>query len=202
MSGLNKKNNKGMTLVEVVVVLSIFTVLSLAVSNRIAAFYKMNAYTISQSYQVSNARRGVDTLVRDVREMTYADDGSFPVSVMEDHKIGFFSDIDRDDSVEYVEYELMSTTTLQKRVYDAIGSPPVYDTSTADEVFTLSEYVQNLNQGTVTFKYYDDSGNSVLNVTDVRYVTVQTIINIDPIRDPGEFMLRSSAAPRNLKDNL
>jgi len=202
MSGLNKKNNKGMTLVEVVVVLSIFTVLSLAVSNSIAAFYKMNAYTISQSYQVSNARRGVDTLVRDVREMTYADDGSFPVSVMEDHKIGFFSDIDRDDSVEYVEYELMSTTTLQKRVYDAIGSPPVYDTSTADEVFTLSEYVQNLNQGTATFKYYDDSGNSVLNVTDVRYVTVQTIINIDPIRDPGEFMLRSSAAPRNLKDNL
>jgi hypothetical protein len=28
------------------------------------------------------------------------------------------------------------------------------------------------------------------------------IVNIDPVRDPGEFMLKSSAALRNLKPNL
>ncbi len=198
------KHNNGMTLVELIVAISLFAILSLAVSGSIASFYKYNAYSISQSYQISNARRGVDALVRDIREMTYADDGAFPLSIMEDNKIGFFSDIDKDDSVEYVEYEL-ATTTLEKRVYDATGTPPVYNIGIPDEIFILSEYVQNINQSTTTFEYYDGSGliaTPSSTVTDIKYIKVKAIINIDPIRSPSAFMLRSSAAPRNLKDNL
>lgn len=193
----------GFTFVEMIVVLTLFSILMLAVTGSISSFYSFNAYTISQAYQVQEARRGMTRLVRDVREMTYADDGTFPLARMEDDLIGFYSDIDRDDSVEYVEYEL-SGTVLQKRVYNATGTPPTYP-GTPDETQTLSEYVQNALQGTPTFVYYDANGDETTatsTVTDVRYVQAEIIVNIDPTRDPGEFVLRSSAALRNLTEDF
>ena len=169
----------------------------------IANFYAFNAYTLAQAYQVQDARRGLERLVRDVREMTLADDGTFPLARMESHLIGFYSDIDRDDSVEYVEYEV-DGLLFEKRIYNASGSPPVYAT-VPDETFTLSEYVQNESQGVTTFRYFDADGvlaTATSTVTDIRYIEAEIVVNIDPIRDPGEFTLRSSAALRNLTEGF
>lgn len=196
------ETQQGLTLVEALVVIALFTVLSFALTTSISSFYRFNAYTIAQAYQVNHARRGVEFLVRDVREMTYADDGTFPLARMEPDLVGFYSDIDRDNSVEYVEYELVDTV-FQKRIYDAAGSPPVYD-ETPEETLTISEYVQNGLQDIDTFTYYDRNGvpaSATTTVTDIRYVEVQIVVNIDPVRDPDEFMLRSSAALRNLKEH-
>lgn len=197
----NKGGDRGLTMVETIVVLSLFSILMLATSESIASFYRLNAYTIAQTYQVDTARRGVEQLVRDLREMTFADDGTFPLVVMEPDRLAFFSDIDRDMSVEYVEYTLASTTLI-KQVYNATGSPPVYSTSTPQETHTLSEYVQNTSQGVPVFVYYDAEGaiaTATTSVTAIRYVGTSIIVNIDPVRDPGEYMLRSSAALRNLE---
>lgn len=197
-------SQRGLTYVEMVIVVSIYTIMLLAVSNAISSFYKYNAYSFAQANQVAEARRGITRLVRDIREMTYGDDGAYPLLIMEEHRVGFYSDIDRDNSVEYVEFNL-SSTTLEKNIYNATGSPPTYSTSTVAETHILSTYVQNLLQATSTFVYYDVNGNEATatsTVTDIRYVEVRLVVNVDPIRDPGEFMLRSSAALRNLKDNL
>lgn len=199
---LTHKNEiqNGFSLVEMIVVIALFTIVSLVVSDSIAVFYRMNAYTIAQSYQVDNARRGVDTMVQDLREMTFSDTGTFPLVYKQNYKVGFYSDIDRDSSVEYVEYSLASTT-LYKKIFHATGTPPTYSTTTPDSIITLSEYVQNQIQNIPIFVYYDEGGNvatSSTPTTDIRYAQVSVIVNIDPIRDPGQFMLRSSAALRNL----
>ncbi len=194
----------GLTLIETIVTVSITSVLLLALGNAIASFYRNNAYTFAQTTQVAQAREGINQMVRDIREMTYADDGAYPLTNTADNQISFFSDIDRDDSVEYVEFVLASTT-LMKYVYNATGSPPAYSTTTPSQEFMVSEYVQNINQGTSTFTYYDTNGQiatSTTLITDIRYVDVKLIVNVDSIRDPGEFMLRSSAALRNLKDSI
>jgi prepilin-type N-terminal cleavage/methylation domain-containing protein len=192
---------KGFSLVEMLVVIAITGLISGALLQSIASFYKFNGYAIAQSYQIMHARRGVELMIRDLREMTYADDGTFPLVLMEDDRIAFFSDIDRDDSVEYVEYELASTTLI-KNIYNATGSPPVYSTTTPDSTMTISEYVQNNLQSIPVFVYYDEDGavaTATTTITDVRYVETSVIVNIDPIRDPGQFMLRTSASLRNLK---
>ena len=200
-----KQKARGMSLVEAIVVIAIFTIMSLVISNSIDSFYKFNSYTIAQSYQVSEARRGLKNLIRDIREMTYADDGAFPLIARGSTTISFYSDVDRDDSVELIEYELATTTTtLYKYIYDAAGTPPVYG-STPSEAIVISRYVQNDLQGTDIFTYFNENGmaaTSTTLVTDIRYVGVNLIINIDPVRDPGEFSLRSSASLRNLVENL
>jgi prepilin-type N-terminal cleavage/methylation domain-containing protein len=200
----SRGNQKGFTLVETMVVVVIYALVVYALFQSILMFYKFNAYAIAQSYQVDTARRGMDIMVRDIREMTFADDGTFPLALMAKNKIGFFSDIDRDNSVEYVEYELSTTTLLKKRVYGAVGNPPVYSL-TPEKTEILSEYVQNLNQATSTFYYYDQNGviaNASSTVTDIAYITAQIIVNVDPLRDPGQFMLKGSGALRNLKETF
>ncbi len=200
-----KAKLSGMSLIEVVMVISIFTVLSLAITLSIADFYKYNSYTIEQSDEVENARRGVTKWAQDSKELTGGEDGSYPIAIMQDHVFGYYSDTDLDNSVEYVEYRLASTT-LRKYIYNATGTPPVYNKTTPDTIETLSLYVQNINQGTSTFSYFDTNGSRLSTTTalvrNVRYIQAQFIVNIDPNRFPGEFMLRSSVAPRNLKDNL
>lgn len=195
----------GMTLVEMIIVTALFSMLMLALGTTAANLYKANAYNIAQSYEVSNARRGVQALSRDMREMTFADDGTFPLARMEDHIIGFYSDIDRDNSVEYVEYELSTSTVFVKRVYNAAGTPVTYDTSAPQETYILSEYVQNIVDGNPTFFYFDTYGNpatATTTVTDIRYISAELVVNIDPVRSPGQFQLRASAALRNIIDNI
>lgn len=196
---------RGMTLVEVVVVSAIYTVMMAAIMSVVSFLYRTNAYTMAQAQEVDTARRGIFTWGADAREMVFSDNGTFPVAVMGTSTMGFYSDIDSDSQVEYVEYRL-STTTLFKYVYSPVGPPPTYPNLIPDQVFILSEFVQNNEQNVPVFQYYNRNGallsatSSLL--TDVRYVRTQIIVNIDPIRSPGEFMLRSSVAPRNLKDNL
>jgi type II secretory pathway pseudopilin PulG len=194
----------GMTFVELIVAIALYTVLIALVFTTAQALYFYNAASFAQSNEVEHAKRGMFRWSQDVREMTYAEDGTFPIVVKEPHRVGFYSDIDKDNSVEYVEYRV-ATTTLYKRTYNPTGNPPVYNLSSPDQQEILSLYVQNINQSTSTFYYYDSDGVSLGTgalLTDVRYIKIQLIVNIDPIRDPGEFLIRSGVAPRNLKDNL
>lgn len=204
---VNKKHHftVGLSLVETVMVIGITTLIFMVVMSTVVYLYQTNGYTIAQSYEIDNARRGLQDWLRDVREMTYADDGTFPVTTMEPYLLGFYSDIDRDDSVEYIEYFLASTT-MYKHVHEAVGTPPVYDYTTPTRVEYLSEYVQNIQQTIPMFTYFDTDGISLTStsslLTDVRYIEARIIVNIDPFRSPGEFLIHSGVSPRNLKDNL
>lgn len=195
---------KGMTLVEAVIIIGIYTVLLIVITNAITDFYKINSYSIEQSEEIENARRGMTQWNRDAKELTTAEDGSYPVAIIGPHTFGYYSDTDTDNTIEFVKY-VLSSTTLHKYTYKPTGNPASYNLSVPDSDQILSLYVQNINQGTSTFFYYDNSGNELSStspVVNVRYISAQFIINIDQNRSPGEFMLRSSIAPRNLKDNL
>ncbi len=197
--------SRGFTLVETIVVIALFTILTLAIFGAVTQIYKYNSATLEQANEIEVARSGLLTWVRDAREMTYGANGAFPIGRAENHRMGFYSDIDKDLNVEYVEYRL-STTTLFKHTYEPTGNPPVYSTTTPTRTETLSLYVQNLPQSQVTFRYYNENGvlinNPAAMISDIRYIRMNLIVNIDPARSPGEFMLQGSATPRNLKENL
>lgn len=204
MSCLPNNSKMGMTLVELVVIIGIYTVLLLAITNTVSELYKTNSYAFAQAQEVDNARRGITQWNRDTKEMTTAEDGTYPVAVIDEHHFSYYSDTDLDNSVEYVEY-ILATTTLKKYTYKSTGTPATYDLNTPDSEQILSLYVQNINQGTSTFTYFDNAGtqlSSTSPIINVKYIKAQIIVNIDPVHSPGEFMLRSSLAPRNLKDNL
>lgn len=199
---LNNKRiqSRGMTLVEMVVVIALFSVLSIAIMTVVSSFYRYNAYTIAQAYQVDSARKGIELLVRDLREMTYSDNGAFPLVTRATSSVEFYSDIDRDNSVELVRYEIVDQT-LFKYIYEASGIPAVYP-SEPSRTETISEYVHNDLEEVVMFTYYDNQGGQLsgTGVSEVRHIDVAMVVNVDPVREPGKYHLRSSASLRNLKE--
>jgi prepilin-type N-terminal cleavage/methylation domain-containing protein len=197
--------NKGMTLVETIVSITILTIMSGVIFGTAQYFYQSQGFAAAQGDEVDNARRAVATLTQDLREMTQSENGIFPIAEIEPFLVGFYSDIDKDDTIEYVRYSLDSGgTDFFKRVYNPTGNPPVYNLSSPDEEILLSRFVQNRDQSIDIFTYYD-SGHTVVSsaqLADVRYIEAEFIVNVDPIRSPGEFLLKTSVAPRNIKDNL
>ena len=194
-----------MTLLEVIIVITISTILMLAITSAIQFFYQVNGYQIAQSSEVTQVRQALRRWVRDVREMTFAADGTYPLAVASEHEIGFYVDSNDNSDVEYVRYRITAGNVLVREEFSPSGFPPVYNLVGAPEqTRIISEYVHNLTQATSTFRYYDGSGmlipNASARITDVRYIEINLIVNVDPGRSPGEFLLRSGVGPRNLRD--
>lgn len=193
-----------MTLVEVIVIVSLSVLLSAIVFNFAQQFYQNHADLTEQTEEVDSARRGVNRLTIDLREMTYAENGTFPVARIDPHRISFYSDVEGDNAVEYIDYQVVGTT-LVRRTHAPTGFPPVYNYTTPDKIETLSTFVQNSARATSTFFYFDRDGNALDAgdlLTDVRYITAQIIVDLNSPRSTEEFILRTGVAPRNIKDNL
>lgn len=202
MYASNTKKDRGFSLLEVIITVSIFSVLSLAVSSTIVLFYKSNQERVAQSAEVQSASRALKSAVRDFREATYADNGAFPILEASAHEVTFYSDIDKDDSEELVTY-VLDGTNLMREVTNPTGNPPTYP-GTPNETTLISEYVRNIAQSQSTFIYYDTDGNVISgsDVAEIASIQFQVIVNIDPNAAPGSFKISSRATLRNLKTNL
>ena len=141
-------------------------------------------------------------MVRDIREATYSDEGSYPIISADFNSFYFYSDIDRDSNVERVKFYL-DGSLFKEEITKSSGDPLTYEES--GETSIISANVRNIEQGVDVFSYYDDEGVEITDfsdVTEISFVKVNLIVNADSNRKPNEFTLRSSATLRNLKTNL
>lgn len=202
---------KGYTFIEMMVVISLFTVVMLVLNQGIFDFYRQNEYTIQQSAAIQNAREGVEEMVRDLREAVVSQGGAYPIESASVDEIIFYSDIDRDQFVEKARYYIDSDNQLVKEateiLFDSAGkpvSPAQYATSPAT-TYVVAKHIVNDMFATNLFTYFDENGNEIIDLADqdaIRFIEVNLVVNVDPNRAPEEFNLRSSAYLRNLKPTL
>lgn len=170
--------------------------------------YRGHAYVFQQATAINEARRGVETMVKEIREAKTGEDGSYAIDQAGDFEFVFYSDIDSDDSVERIRY-FLDGSDFKKGVVEPSGDPPEY--VLAGETFSvLSYYVRN-GITTPVFSYYNgdwpqDTVNNPLptltRLTDTKLMHVFLKINVDPARPPDNFELESDTQIRNLKTNL
>lgn len=97
---------KAFTLIETLVVIFVFTLALGAAASFIVMAYQTQSYTWQQSIAIDEARRGIETMVKEIREAKESDDGSYPIEKTGDKEFIFFSDIDKDGQTERVRYFL------------------------------------------------------------------------------------------------
>jgi type II secretory pathway pseudopilin PulG len=100
------KNLTSFTLIETIVTIFIFTLIFGAVSGLIVMVYRTHGYTWQQSIAIEEARRGIEIMVKEIREAKTGDDGSHPIEKAGDKEFIFYSDIDQDGETEKVRYFL------------------------------------------------------------------------------------------------
>lgn len=191
----------GFTLIETLMVIGLTAVVGLAISNMILFTYRTNTYLYQQSAATDNARRGLDPALQNLREATYAADGSYPLSAAATSSVTFFSDVDVDGSVEKIRYYL-SGTTFYRTITNPAGSPPSY-VGQAAATSTIASYVKNFSANASVFRYYDSTGAELaapIDVAEVRSISISVMVDVDPNRTPTTYSLTGSATFRNLRD--
>lgn len=104
----NQEFLTGFTLIETLVTIFVFTLITGAVFGFILSFYRNYGYIFAQSAAITEAKRGIETMVKEIREARSGDDGSFPIELAGDKEFIFYSDVDKDGETERVRYFLGS----------------------------------------------------------------------------------------------
>ncbi len=192
---------RGMTLVEALVVVAITAMVGGSLLSAIRYFYVNNAYVFEAANSVSQARRGLATMLHDLREASYADDGNYPIGAAATSSVTFYSDIDSDGGIERVKIWRYGTS-LYKVVTNAGGNPPTY-TGQTSATTTISSFLRNASS-TPIFKYYTSGGvqlaTTTPDISQIAIVRAEVQIDLNPNRAPQIFMMSGSATLRNLHD--
>jgi len=189
------------TLIEVLVVIAILGTAGIALSSMIQFFYRGNAFLFEQTAALDSARRGMREAVVSIREASYGDDGSYPITEASDSLLTIYSDFDDDASVERVRYSL-SETVLYREVTNSGGSPPSY-AGQPSSTTTIATYVQSTS--TPLFTYYDVAGtelSSPIDISGIAAIGITLTTDLNPLRAPNLFTLTGRATLRNLRDEV
>ena len=201
--------HSGFTLIEVLVSITVFLLLLGIFTNFVVQSYRLQTYDVEQGEAVRQARNGVEKMVKELREVTYADDGSYgivPGSALTE-SITFYSDVDLDQSTERIRY-FLENNQLMRGVIEP-GSPPLIYDPAAEQVAAVASFVNNGDISLLT--YYNDQYpvdvinnplSSPIDVTEITLLRIELVINVTPTRAPFNFHQVSLAQLRNLKEEF
>lgn len=205
---LNKKDGYivGMTLVELLVALSIFIVVMVAISAVGSNIFIYNS-NISGSFTASqNSQAMLKTILKELREITPGANGAYPLVYVGSTTLSFFSDANNNGLPEKITYTLIGQTLYRAKI-EPTGNPLVYLSSNQ----STTTLVTNIINGSSVplFQYFDNSytGTSSplsypVNPSSVRLIKVNQKIDIDPNRSPIPIIFSIQVSLRNLKTNL
>lgn len=191
-----------MTLIDTVVWISVFALILVAVTSSIRFFYRTNATALREAEATESAQKGVDLLMRTLREAGYSSTGAYPIISIAPNDVQFYAAVPGQIFVERVHLYVATSSAGSASLYEGItiptGDPPVY--GAAEQVSTISNSIKNLMLGTSTFSFFDQNGVRIMDMadaSDVRFISAQLIVNTDPVR-ATTVTIQSSAALRNL----
>ncbi len=201
-----KKNNQGMTIIEIILVMAISTIIFVILGRLLAIGFPVSKITFMQAHSTETARLQLDRLAKSLRELKESDTGAYPLVEVFPNKLVFYSDVDSDTETERMRYEL-SGTDLVKGVVKPTdeGGKIIYNLGN-EEVSVVATSIQNGEDPVFTYysgDYPDDPAPlSFIDLTEVKYI--QFFLRIDPDlgNDPAAVEVRSQVQLRNLKTNL
>lgn len=115
----SRRGERGITLIEALTTIAIFALIMTATSVFVYTSYRTYGTAWRQSVVIEEARRGVEVMIKEIREARMGDDGSYPIERAGDREFIFFSDIDNDGQVERVRYnfgQIIAGSQTQKNV--------------------------------------------------------------------------------------
>ena len=198
-------SKKGFTLVEILVAVSIATVIFVAVFNFGTSIFSFNSSAQQNLSAQSDARRVLKSMVKEFRSASPSSLGSYPITLASTTTLTFFVNIDSDIYKEQIRYFIQGNE-LKRGMIKPSGSPLSYN-PVNEQVSTL---IRDINNGaTPIFDYFDSSytGTSTpltqpVQITKIRLIRVTVKIEKDPNKPLGPIIIESQVFLRNLKDNL
>lgn len=189
-----------MTLIEAVVWVAVLSFAMLALTTSLLYFYRTNRYVVQEGYTVSTAQHAMDIMVGQLRTAAFSNNGAYPIVSIAPNQIVFYANVAPNDPLIQEVRMFVSGNSIEEGLTEPAGDPLTYSTST-EQVTDLGDYVLNGTLATSTFYYYDQNGSRITDYSqsqNVRFVTINLIVDVSTSSLPSQLTLISSAALRNL----
>jgi type II secretory pathway pseudopilin PulG len=202
---------KSFTLIETLVVIFVFSVVIMMTGNFIVMGYKMQSYTYHQSIAINEARKGIEVMVKEIREAQTGESGAHIIEDAQEKEFVFYSDIDNDDRVEKIKYFIDDGNNEFKKLVYEPNDWTFFDLENAEigQIFyptepsrelTICQYL--VDSPPSIFAYFNADGEELFELPAIKKYTktikVRLLINVNPKRAPDAFELSSKASLRNL----
>ncbi|MBI5622031.1 prepilin-type N-terminal cleavage/methylation domain-containing protein [Candidatus Falkowbacteria bacterium] len=193
----------GFTLLETLMALAIFATVVILASTFVIKSYQASNFGQEQNEAIENARRGIETMIKEIRASGQSDEGGYIILTNEPQSLTFYSDIDKDTVLEQIHYWLDGTDFKKGVIEPNAENQYLAENAT---VTILSRYVRNAD--TPIFTYYGGDYPAValpyepVMIDNIRLINIYLEVNVDPSKAPRSYILESKANIRTLKDNL
>lgn len=204
---LDKNNNPGMTIIEALLAITIFTFGILGFSQLFVKSWQSNQFSYEMGQSTLSVSQGVNKMVNYIRRARQGDDGAYPIKSANNDDFVFFCDYDKDEITERVHIYKSNGKILMGYRKPSTGMPKTY--STGDQAtLTLAEYVVNGASDPVFYYYNKDyPGDTAHNpaatpaiVSDIRLVKINLAVDPNVNKAPNSVRMESFAELRNLND--
>lgn len=202
-----KQLTAGFTLVELMVVVVIFTIISAIFAVFAAIYFRNYLFSFEENQAIGQAQTTMTQAIREIREARIAETGGWPLVQTDSNTFVFYSDVTNDGRTDRVRY-FLEGTALKKGVIEPT-QPPVSYPLVNEQIRTVADYVDNAGIPLFTFYNGDWPADTVNNplaagsrLLNTRYISLYVRININPNTGAQPFELTSGVQIRSLKDNL
>jgi prepilin-type N-terminal cleavage/methylation domain-containing protein len=200
----NLNQSSGFTLVEVLVSVMVLGLLAIAIATFQKNIFIQNVFLQNSFFAEMEARTALKKMIAEMRTMTSAGTGAYPIALADNHDLTFYADLNNDGLKERIRYFLASSTLMRGQTAPS-GLPLTY----VDANEKILPAVHNVSTSTDIFSYYNKfyEGTSSplmapINIPDIRLVQLSLKIDADPNHSPTAMTFTSEVSIRNFKDNL
>lgn len=201
MSRINFKKKSGFTLIEVIVSVTIFSLIIGGVVFLVADIFNQSGFQSKVLDNNDQARKVASTFTNEVRAAVPSANGAFPIESAGTQQLIFYTQTAT--TINRTRYYLLNGK-LYKGVTVPTGNPPVYNVN--NEVNTVVQNAMATGVTDTIFSYYNGSGNVLtqpVNVTQIRNISISIKVYLQGSRNNiNTYTVTSSGTIRNLKDNL
>jgi type II secretory pathway pseudopilin PulG len=200
-----KKDQKGMTLVELMTISLILVLVSGVLSITILRTFYVNKYTIEQGINNSALQSSLRNLSKNIREARQSDSGAYLLKKAGDFDMVFYADLDNDGITEKAHY-FLEDEYLKRGVSKPSGFPLEYPEGD-EQVKTVAGGIINTAEEPL-FYYYnkdypiDQENNPLTTPASVEAVGLIKIFiraNITEEQAPNDMEIETFVKPRNIK---